>query len=235
MTGFERLLVVTADDLGASAGINRGILDCFDHGIVTGASLMVDMPAAAAAAASARSRPDLSVGLHVALTGRDWDSYRIPPDDAGAVRSELSRQLERFRELTGSLPTHIDSHHHVHRDPRLAPHFVALAEAAGVHLRDHGGARYFGGFYGQWADGSTHLDLVSADRLIELLSAETGPGLTEFGLHPGYPETSFDSSYALERAAEARALQDPRVADAIQRLGIRLVTFRDVRGPLPGS
>jgi predicted glycoside hydrolase/deacetylase ChbG (UPF0249 family) len=61
-----RFLIVNADDLGQSAGATRGILAANDEGIVTSGSLMVRWPAAADAAA-ARSRPRLSVGLHVDL------------------------------------------------------------------------------------------------------------------------------------------------------------------------
>ena len=42
-----------------------GIVKAYDSGIVTSASLMVHMPAAAEAAALARERPLLSLGLHL--------------------------------------------------------------------------------------------------------------------------------------------------------------------------
>ena len=50
-----RRLIVNADDFGQSPGVNRGIIEAHQHGIVTSASLMVSWPAAAEAAAYGRA------------------------------------------------------------------------------------------------------------------------------------------------------------------------------------
>jgi hypothetical protein len=63
----KRRLIVTADDFGRSPGINRGIIAANEVGIVTSAKFMVRWPAAAGAAAYARERPDLALGLHFDL------------------------------------------------------------------------------------------------------------------------------------------------------------------------
>ena len=62
--GAERCVIVNADDFGQSPGVNRGIIEAHQHGIVTSASLMVNWPAAAEAAAYGRAHADLSLGLH---------------------------------------------------------------------------------------------------------------------------------------------------------------------------
>src|SRR5262249_29615980 len=103
-----RRLIVNADDFGQSAGVTRGILEAHDRGIVTSTSLMVRWPAAAEAAAAAKSRPRLSVGLHVdlgewALHDVEWvPVYEVVPmGDSAAVAVEIDRQLDEFRRLTG--------------------------------------------------------------------------------------------------------------------------------------
>jgi len=53
----ERRLIVNADDFGQSPGINRGIMEAHERGIVTSVSLMVRWPAAVEAAAYARRLP----------------------------------------------------------------------------------------------------------------------------------------------------------------------------------
>src|SRR5436190_23980393 len=67
LSAMRRAVIVNADDFGQSAGINRGIIEAHERGIVTSASLMVRWPAAPAAAAYACAHRGLSVGLHVDL------------------------------------------------------------------------------------------------------------------------------------------------------------------------
>jgi chitin disaccharide deacetylase len=219
-----RHLIVNADDLGASAGVNRGILECVERGIVTSASLMVDMPASEELASDRPDQRELSVGLHVMLTS-ECGELAIAPD---ACRGELDRQLARFEALLGRRPTHVDSHHNVHLDPPLRDQFVAFAAQLGVPLRAYSAARYFADFYGQWDDGETHLELLSVDSLVAILETEVGPGVTELGCHPGYVDEDLRSSYAREREAELRTLCDPAVRERLAALEIRLVNFADL-------
>src|SRR5207244_2603856 len=60
-------LVVTADDLGLSPGVTKGILESHRRGVVRSASLVVTFAAAEEAAALAPAEHDLEVGLHLDL------------------------------------------------------------------------------------------------------------------------------------------------------------------------
>ena len=60
-------LIVNADDLGLTPGVNRGILRAFQDGIVTSASLLVTGSAFEEAVALAWQNPELDVGLHLTL------------------------------------------------------------------------------------------------------------------------------------------------------------------------
>src|SRR5215813_7133213 len=120
-----RSLIVNADDFGQSAGVNFGIIEAFERGIVTSTSIMVRWPAAAEAAQYARSHSQLSVGLHFeigewAFRHGEWIALYevVAKTDAEAVSGELSHQLQVFCDLLGRPPSHLDSHQHVHRsDP----------------------------------------------------------------------------------------------------------------------
>jgi predicted glycoside hydrolase/deacetylase ChbG (UPF0249 family) len=227
----SRYLIVNADDLGASAGVNRGILEGCEHGIVTSASLMVDMPAAEEFASRRHEAPRLSVGLHATLTSEEGE-LRIEP---GQCRNELERQLERFEMLLERPPTHLDSHHNVHLElPQLGEVFAEVAAELGVPLRARSTARYYADFYGQWDDGSTHLELVSVESLSEILEREARRGVTELGCHPGYAGDGFESSYLLEREAELRTLCDRRVRERLDALGIQLISFTELTTIVPG-
>jgi len=210
-------LIVTGDDFGISRGINRGIVEAHFSGILTSTSLMVDRSACEQAVALARECPTLSLGLHLELD-------EVEPKDAPA---EIGRQHARFVELVGCAPTHVDTHHDVHRDPRVLFHLLPWGRRVGVPVRGHSGVRHFPKFYGQWG-GETHLEQISAEGLLRLLDEEVGEGITELNCHPGYVEPGFPSSYAAEREVELRTLCDPALRPAFQKMGIRLIGFRDL-------
>jgi predicted glycoside hydrolase/deacetylase ChbG (UPF0249 family) len=226
-TGDSRRLIVNADDFGASGGVNRGIIHAHEHGLVTSASLMVCMPAAEAAAELALEQPGLSVGLHVDLTGEGTP----PPadiDDVAACKVEIHAQLQRFEQLVGRAPTHLDAHHNVYRLPHLEPLFVQIASEAGLPLREHSGVRFFLDFYGQWDDGETHADWISPENLIRMLDDEIGPGVTELSCHPGVFDPALDSSYHRERELELSTLCDPGVRRHVDESDLVLVNYDDV-------
>jgi predicted glycoside hydrolase/deacetylase ChbG (UPF0249 family) len=246
----EILLIVNADDLGRTSGINAGVFSAHRRGIVTSATLMVAYAAAAEAAAELAAHPDLGVGLHVALTGGPPvlpaeslpslvdGAGRLPrrPDglasaDPGEVLAEVRAQLDRFRRLTGRLPTHLDGHHHCHRVPVVCDAVLTVAVEHGLPVRDAGppvGARlrqmavpttdrFVDRFYG---------DEVRLEVLLEIL-AELGPGSTEVMCHPGVADEELlaGSTYTTERQREIELLTHPEVLAAVRRDRVRLDHF----------
>lgn len=226
-----RRLIVNADDLGLSAGVNRGIAQAHEHGIVTSASLMVRAPHARAAASYARSHPTLSVGLHLDLgewhyAGEEWHArYEVVPlDDAAAVAAETAAQLDRFEQLMNRPPTHLDSHQHLHRDEPARSAVLALGRRLGVPVREHTPEiRYEGGFYGQSGRGEPWPEGISPAALCNLLRALPA-GATELGCHPGIDDES-GSSYSREREVETTTLCDRRVRATLELERIELCSF----------
>jgi predicted glycoside hydrolase/deacetylase ChbG (UPF0249 family) len=133
-----------ADEFGLAAGTNAAIIACHRAGSVTSTTLMVNMEGAEEAAVLVVANPGLGVGLHFTLTlgspvcapdqvtslvdggGRFRDrgqvekraiTGRIKPEEIGR---ELRAQMSRMKEF-GLLPTHIDSHQHVHLLPGVFP------------------------------------------------------------------------------------------------------------------
>ncbi len=251
MSGGERLLIVNADDLGSSPGVNDGIFEAHRRGLVTSATLMVGYPGAEHAAAALAEHPRLGVGLHLTLSGRRpplVPAARVPslvdadgllparPESQAAaapdeVRAELAAQLDRFRELTGRLPTHLDGHHHCHRQPpvleavietarrhalpvrRASPAVARRLAAGGVATTDAFDERFFG-------------DGVRLELLLDLL-AGLEPGVTELMCHPGRVDEALrsHSSYTAEREDEIAVLTDDGALAACRDAGIRLVHF----------
>ncbi|MGN6276361.1 MAG: carbohydrate deacetylase [Solirubrobacterales bacterium] len=200
-----RFLIVNADDLGLSAAVNEGIFAAHERGIVTSASLMVDRPAAEAAAKALARHPDLAVGLH------------LEPGDCHA-------QLERFRALLGRDPTHLDSHKHVHETEPVRAVAEAMAAELGVPLRNRQ-IRYEGGFYGR-PGGQPAPEAISPEHLTELIRS-LPPGWTEIGCHPAAGPVP-SSSYDTERQVELQALCNSGVKILLNVSDVQLCSFAQV-------
>lgn len=215
-------LIVNADDFGLSGGVSDGIIEAHTDGIVTSTSLMVNRPGAEQAAQLAKRNPALSVGLHF-----DGDTLGLDdPDEPGRA---FAAQLERFRELLGRDPTHVDSHHHVYVAREQLRIFSELVAPLGVPLRHDGRVRYLGGFWGQSESGATELEHIRPEFLLEIIRTDVSEGLNELGCHPARLTGDFASSYLEERATELETLTQPGLCDQIEALGIRLVSFHDWR------
>ena len=239
----DRLLIVNGDDFGRTPGINRGIARAHEQGILTSASLMVRWPAAVEAAAYARKRPELSVGLHLDLgewAYRDarWETVYsvVPMEDGAAVADEVSVQLDSFRSLVGRWPTHVDSHQHVHMREPVRSVLLDAVSPLGIPTRACGTTvDHCGDFHGQSGRGEPWPEGITVDALVRLLEA-LPPGVTELSCHPG-EGNDFASTYRFERTTEVSVLCDPRVQAAVSEYGVQLTSFHglaDERGPGQG-
>jgi chitin disaccharide deacetylase len=235
----RRFLIVNADDFGLSSGTNAGIIEAHDHGIVTSASLMVRARASVEAAALAAERPNLSVGLHIDLgewmyrdSGWHLIDFVVDIEDRGAVQLEVSRQLDRFAMLIGRRPSHLDSHQHAHRQEPACSVIRDEAERLGVPLR-HYDARiaYRGDFYGQTGNGHPLAEAITPQGLIRILE-DLPAGVTELSCHPG-KDQNLNTMYRREREREVEALCAPQVRAAVEKLGIELIAFDDIRANRP--
>jgi predicted glycoside hydrolase/deacetylase ChbG (UPF0249 family) len=232
---MRRYLIVNGDDFGLSTGVNRGIIECAEHGILTSASLMVRWPAALEAASYAKQGRGISVGLHVdlgewVLQNGEWEPlYQVvDAEDAKAVRSEIRRQFAEFRRLVTRNPSHLDSHQHVHRSEPARSIMLKLAQEIRVPLREcNPCARYCGDFYGQGAEGEHLSGAISVSNLKRILDS-TAEGVTELGCHPGYGD-GLQSPYRNERVEEVRVLCDPAVRVHLDALKISLRSFDTVQ------
>ncbi len=225
----DRRLVVTADDFGLSPEVNEGVELAHTGGIVTSASLMVRRSSARDAVDRARRLPDLSLGLHVELASYsvvdgEWttDEVVADPRDRAAVETELAEQLRRFEGLVGRGPSHLDSHHHLHREEPTASVVAAMAERLGVPVRDDDSWSYRGEFYGQFGAGIPWPEGVTPDALVSILGT-LAPGVSELACHPARAPHAAHGTYDRERVVELAALCDPSVRAEIDRLGIALI------------
>lgn len=233
---LPRHLIVNADDFGQCSAINRGIIEAHELGIVTSASLMVRWPAAGEAAEYSRSPSRIDLGLHVDLgewrfhDGGWQPRYEVVPlTDAVAVEAEVFAQLDKFYQLCGRTPTHLDSHQHVHcREPvRSIVKRVAADLQVPVRHFDRT-VQYCGRFYGQDATGLPNHRAITVETLLEIIR-ELPAGYTELCCHPGHIE-DFESTYRDERLVELRVLCARRVRREIVANRVQLCSFGRLAG-----
>lgn len=136
-------LIVTADDFGLHASVNRAVEKAAREGVLTTASLMVGAPCAADAVRIARELPTLSVGLHLVLADgwsvlppasipalvdvqgrfgrnmvRDGVRFFALPAVRRQLEAEIRAQFQAFAD-TGLPLDHVNAHKHFHLHPTL--------------------------------------------------------------------------------------------------------------------
>ncbi|MBA4493896.1 chitin disaccharide deacetylase [Paenactinomyces guangxiensis] len=244
-------LIVNADDFGYSRAVNFGIIDAYKYGIVTSATLLVNMPGASHAFELAKEHPGLGVGIHLTLTCGSPLSDHVPSlvNDQGEfhkkedlfsyaqvsdIEREFTCQMERFFS-SGITPTHIDSHHHVHFHNAVLPIVLRLAERYQLPVRNfttspvHKENRklvkttdlFLSGFYGD------HVTVEWFEKMLDTVEeAETA----EIMCHPAYLDAGVltGSSYHLPRTKELAVLTDPRTKELIRERNMELITFREI-------
>jgi predicted glycoside hydrolase/deacetylase ChbG (UPF0249 family) len=269
-------LIVNADDLGLSPGINEGIAQAIGSGCVRSTTALTGGPAFSKGLEKMADLQGVGIGIHLNLTGT-WDA---PSDTAPAgffrgtpgplvracltARADLTfaegclrGQIETFLSR-GLEPTHLDGHHHIHVFPGIAPLAARMAEEYGIpcvrlprgllpgyrackgefmkrlliHLFARRSApcyharsirspdRFFGfGLRGR----------ADYPRRFRAILDQLKDGTTEVMVHPGMAEEKFTlDSYSEGRTVETAALVARETLERISRLGIRLISFRDL-------
>lgn len=149
-------LIVNADDLGWSDGVNRGILEAHRRGMVTSTSLLANGETFAVAVRLLQEAPHLGVGVHLNLSDGPpvlprWEvASLVNPEGRfyggpGGLLLRLLRGRVRLREAerewdaqiekvkrAGIAVTHLDGHKHVHMLPGLFDVALRLARRHGI-------------------------------------------------------------------------------------------------------
>ncbi|HET7712769.1 MAG TPA: ChbG/HpnK family deacetylase [Thermoanaerobaculia bacterium] len=248
-------LIVTADDVGLDRGMTEGAIRAHRDGVVTACSIVANGRAFDEAVEALREVPSLEVGVHLTLveeraltTGRtmprSYVRFLLSRREVDVER-ELRAQIEKVL-AAGLLPTHLNSHQHLHMLPRLFAMvtslaqefripFVRIAEDIGsappirhiavATLNRLGrrarrsvpeGLRTSGATIGIFRAGS--LDLRGARRLLYNIP----DGVTEMITHPGIAVRGYDR-WGYRWDEETAVLCSEELRASIDSLGIRLI------------
>lgn len=200
----DAALIVSADDYGYRPSYDRGIVEAAAAGAVDAASVLVGRDGCQPAPLLATR---VEIGLHLELSERVRGA--AAPREGGPAAAALREQLERFERLFERPAAFLDGHHHCHAAPGVAEAVAREAARRSLPVR---------------SIDTAHRRLLRAqgvptpDRLVgrltettealpeELRAAVEGgelpAGLTEWMVHPGYPDPESGSAYDAGRSED---------------------------------
>jgi predicted glycoside hydrolase/deacetylase ChbG (UPF0249 family) len=140
---LKRELIINADDFGMHTAINIAVETAFTRGFLTSASLCANGEASQQAFDISKKNPELGVGIHFTLNGEKpvaevEKTYSLVDENGylfednvnmflnilkGKIRldhiyNECEAQILKFLD-NGLIPSHFDSHRHVHLIPQV--------------------------------------------------------------------------------------------------------------------
>ena len=251
-------LIVNADDFNLTEGVSRGILKAHDQGIVTSTSFMVNLPAPAKILKELKKRKKLGVGLHLNITlgnpvsspgkvrtlvnenglFRKRSELRFLKISPAELAGEYRNQIERFRKMMGRLPTHLDTHHHLHENRKVFEVFTRMAARYRIparisHLCTAGMRKKL-----------KARGVLTTDSLVEDLNPEQAwhrasllkalralkESTYELMCHPARCDKALMdiSSFNRARERELEALCSKQVKSFLKEKNVRMLTFEDL-------
>ncbi|APO45664.1 hypothetical protein BS614_17660 [Paenibacillus xylanexedens] len=245
---MSRQVIINADDFGLSPAINEGIIKAYQAGGITSTSMMVNMPGFEHAVCSARSLPELGIGLHFNLT------YGYPVSDPGSIPTlvnpdgsfhngnsalvrdpaditkELNAQWNRFI-ATSRYPAHLDSHHLLHQnDPTIYQIMVEKAIRENVPLRRSQIVHSIPNGPTPRMTGTILLDTYGDNEGLQRLLhhlVSLPEGITEIVCHPGYVDDVLRgiSEWTDIRERELSVFMNAEIPRTMQALNILPISY----------
>ncbi len=245
-----KYLIINADDFNLTSGVDRAILDCHDRGVVSSTTILMTFPIKKNKIKHLLNRPFLGKGIHLSITlGEPRSSSfkssfsKMSPQKIKSIpevklMKEFEAQILQFQDSFGVLPTHIDTHHHLHIYSNLfnvilklsykykIPHRLVPLNTSEVRrslLKDKIPIPHY--FFGD-LDHKKHWTLTSLCRQISSLPK----GVSEIMVHPGFvtKELTKISSFNQAREVERKALIHDRLKNLVKQENIELIHFGEM-------
>ena len=250
-------IIFNGDDFGYSRGVNIAMIDCYEKGVMKSCSLMVNMPGAEEAAKMMKEHPGLSVGIHLTLTvgkpitpnlrtlikengnfnkGMLMESGHVDQEE---IRTELRAQMNRYIELTGHLPAHINSHHGICKIQGAEEVVCELANEYDLPVRHFLTSKNFGSHprlayeIPELRDVEMNKRTKSGEDIIALFTQKDidSDQVFEVPAHPGYVDVGVieNSSLTVGRAWDAYSFLDPVVKEWLENNHIENMDYTQLR------
>ncbi len=148
------VIIINADDLGASQKVNDAIFSLMDQELVSSATMIANAPFIKDAAARAKSYHGCSFGIHLNITSfspitQCSDLSPILDNKSNFIEKDLLQKVSMTRALANAILmefcsqadklislgidiSHIDSHQHIHTIPKIYPTLKRFQRKYGI-------------------------------------------------------------------------------------------------------
>lgn len=244
-------LIINADDLGFSKGVNLGIIEAHKNGVVSSATLMVNMEGTKHAVKLVEKNKDLGVGIHFVLDmglpvnrnvpsllnsngrflSRELLLKKANPEE---IEIELESQLKKIIDFDIN-PTHIDSHHHIHESELVFPIVKKIAKKYKLPIRRFNTESkkinssdniktvdYFSDeFYGENFNDNSMYKILNKAQFYKTAEIMT---------HPAYVDNSLleGSSYNVQRVQELAILTGLKLKNYIKENEFTIINYKNL-------
>ncbi len=255
-------LIINADDFGLTDGVSKAIVQLLEADAISNTSMMITIEGASDRYQKFINK-DISpyVGVHLTTTPENY--HRKPLSNPSAIPTlvnddglfkeldnadwvnpneielEWEAQILKTCDVLSHSPSHLDSHHGIHREESLTPTYLKLAKKYNVPVR---GGRNYGQIDGTSISvPSTSLCSVNwtgknktlEDLKISILkSFENLPidAVLEICTHPGFCDDELikSSSWNICRENDFQCLLKLSQSSWLQDNDIKLIRFNDL-------
>jgi len=244
-------LIISADDFGLTEGVTKGISESILKGAVTRTSAMMCTNGSVWIKKYAKDL-DGKIGLHLQLTD---GIPLLPPGEVSSlvdsngnfpkkskhlsavntkeVEKEWEAQVKALLDL-GIKPSHIDTHHNVHRFPKVFKAYYTIAEKYNLSARalspimakkfESVGLLKSNYCLEAWyGENITCTSLI--DYLLKAFQSIKNNGIVELMCHPGYVDQNLElrSHYLKAREKELAIFLDPELKKLLTKHNIQLI------------
>ncbi len=250
-------LIVNGDDFGLTHGCNLALIDCYQKGLMTSTSLMTNMPFAQEAARLAKENPGLSVGIHFCVTagkplskvpslvkvdGTFDKAILFTPGKASIeeIHQELQAQYDRFIELMGKKPDHLNSHHGIEQIVGGSELLEEFSRQYHIPIRSFINREDFADYASpfevpqsrllSWKSNFPSNDLQCITQLFSKDDLQSDRAY-ELAAHPGYVDYDLleISSLAMARTYDAHFFSHPKLKAWMDQNHIECITYKDLK------
>lgn len=253
-------LILNADDFGYSEAVTLGIIKAHKDGVVKSTTMMPNMEAAEFAAKLSKEYPELFVGLHSNIVvGRPCSDPKDIPSlvdehgffntkfrqkngialDRNDIKKEVRAQAERFKELMGFYPEHVEGH--AIRDEGLFWAVKEVATELNAHYTDiergfngedeKRGLNYAGYELPEYPDVMYYNETVSYDYWLNDIGNILSKDLVQFHSHPGYIDQYLldHSTYTLHRAKEVEIACSEVIKQWAKDNQVEFISYKEIK------